>query len=61
MMELLVILIPIIITAVVYGTFLSLILLISTFIIFYLTNVTFSIIFILVVFIAIMIYKFKKL
>ena len=60
MMELLVILIPIIITVVVYGTFLSLMLLVSTLIVFYLTNVTFSMIYILMVFIAIMIFKFKK-
>jgi hypothetical protein len=60
MIELLVILIPIIITVVVYGTFLSLMLLVSTLIVFYLTNVTFSMIYILIVFIAIMIFKFKK-
>ena len=60
MIELLVILIPIIITVVVYGTFLSLMLLVSTLIVFYLTNVTFSMIYILIVFIVIMIYKFKK-
>ncbi len=60
MIELLVILIPIIITVVVYGTFLSLMLLVSTLIVFYLTNVTFSMIYILMVFIAIMIFKFKK-
>lgn len=60
MIELLVILIPIIITVVVYGSFLSLMLLVSTLIVFYLTNVTFSMIYILIVFIVIMIYKFKK-
>lgn len=60
MIELLIVLIQIVITGFTYGAFLSLMLLLTTVIVFYFTSVTFAITFITIVFVASMVFRFKR-